>query len=507
MNLPLAGRPTRGLALVLLVGALLMAGSFPAAAHGFKALVFSKTTGFRHSSIPDGIAAIQALGAVHEFDVDTTEDASVFTDTGLAPYDVVIFLSTTGDILDAAQQSAFERFIQSGKGYVGIHSASDTEYSWPWYGQLVGAYFQSHPAIQTATVEVADTLHPSTQGLPRKWVRNDEWYNFQTTPRGSVHVLATLDESTYSPGTGAMGHDHPIAWCHEFDGGRAWYTGGGHTSASYSEQAFRDHLLGGIEWAAGVAPFDAGVTIDSNFQKVVLDANVANPMELAVAGDGRVIFIERGGRVKIWKPDTSTTVTAGILNVYTGQENGLLGITLDPGFATNHWLYLFYSPAGLPQQHISRFTLNGDTLEAGSERVLLTIAHQRTECCHSGGSLAFGPDGNLYASAGDDTNPFASDGYAPIDERPGRSAWDAQKSSANANDLRGKILRIRPEPDGTYSIPAGNLFAPGTPGDLRHGQPQPLSHPRRQRNGLALLGRGRSRRKRRQRPARSAWPR
>lgn len=430
--------------------------------HDFNALVFSKTAGFRHASIPDGIAAIQALGVGHEFDVTATEDASVFTDSGLAPFDVVIFLSTTGDILDPSQQAAFERFIQAGGGYVGIHSASDTEYSWPWYGQLVGAYFQSHPAIQTATVEVADRLHPSTQSLPGKWVRNDEWYNFQSNPRGAVHVLATLDESTYAPGGGAMGHDHPIAWCHEFDGGRAWYTGGGHTSASYSEPEFLDHVLGGIEWAAGVVTYDAGVTIDGNFQKVVLDANVSNPMELDIAPDGRVFFIERGGNLKIWKPDTSATVTAGTLSVYTGQENGLLGITLDPDFANNQWLYLFYSPVGLVQQHISRFTMNGDTLDLSSEEVLLTIAHQRDQCCHSGGSLTFDADGNLYASTGDDTNPFASNGYSPIDERTGRSAWDAQKSSANSNDLRGKILRIHPEPDGTYTIPEGNLFPPGT---------------------------------------------
>jgi glucose/arabinose dehydrogenase len=427
-------------------------------------LVFSKTAAFRHASIPAGIEMLRQLGTNNGFTVDATEDSTQFNDASLPQYKVVVWICTTGDVLDASQQAAFERYIRAGGGYVGIHSASDTEYSWPWYGELVGAYFLSHPAIQTATIEVADHAHPSSAPLPERWMRNDEWYNFQSNPRGRVHVLMTLDEKTYSPGSGAMGFDHPIAWCQEFDGGRAWYTGGGHTSQSYTEPLFRAHVLGGIEWAARVKPGDARATIDSSFQKVVLDNAVLNPMELAVAPDGRVLFIERGGRVKIWKPDTQATVTAGELGVFTQLEDGLLGITLDPGFATNRWIYLFYSPIGAnAQQHVSRFTLNGDTLDLASEQVLLVIPTQRDECCHSGGSLAFGPGGELFISTGDNTNPFESSGYAPIDERSGRLPWDAQKSSANANDLRGKILRIRPQPDGTYSVPAGNLFPPGTP--------------------------------------------
>lgn len=444
-------------------GVALLCSAVISSGADFKVLVFSKTAGFRHSSIPDGIQMLRELGTNSQFTVDATEDATQFNDTNLAPYQVVVWLCTTGDVLDANQQAAFERYIRNGGGYVGIHSASDTEYSWPWYGQLVGAYFANHPAIQTATIKVADRVHPSSAPLPERWVRNDEWYNFQSNPRGRVHVLMTLDEKTYAPGSGAMGFDHPIAWCQEYEGGRAWYTGGGHTSVSYSEALFRAHVLGGMEWAGRRKIGDARVTIDSSFQKVVLDATPSNPMELAVAPDGRVFYVERDGRVKIWKPDTATVVVAGQLAVFSQLEDGLLGITLDPGFPTNNWLYLFYSPEGsTPKQHVSRFTMNGDTLDLTSEEILLVIPTQRDQCCHSGGSLAFGPDGNLFASAGDNTNPFESDGYTPIDERPDRSPWDAQKSSANANDLRGKILRIRPQPNGTYSIPAGNLFAPGT---------------------------------------------
>ena len=171
----------------------------------------------------------------------------------------MVWLSTTGDVLNEAQQTAFEGYIRAGGGYVGVHAAADTEYSWPWYGQLVGAYFNSHPANQTAKVDVIDRAHPSTKDLPAAWSRLDEWYNYRSSPRAQVHVLAELDESSYSPGGGAMGDDHPIAWCRNFDGGRTWYTGMGHTQESYADGAFRGHLAGGILWAAGLAAGDCSV--------------------------------------------------------------------------------------------------------------------------------------------------------------------------------------------------------------------------------------------------------
>lgn len=214
----------------------------------FRILVFSKTEGFRHASIANGLTAIQALGAEHNFDVDSTEDAARFSDETLLEYQAVVFLNTTGDVLDEGQQAAFERFIRASNGYVGIHSASDTEYDWPWYGELIGSWFANHPSIQQATIQVVDASHSSTRHLPDTWVRTDEWYNFQTALPESMTVLLNLDESSYSGGQ--MGAEHPLAWYHEFDGGRAWYTGMGHTTASYDEPLFRQHLLGGIRWAA-----------------------------------------------------------------------------------------------------------------------------------------------------------------------------------------------------------------------------------------------------------------
>ncbi len=215
-------------------------------------LVFSKTGGFRHASIKDGKIALQKLATEHNFSVDFTEDAAAFTDANLAKYDAVIFLLTTGTILDDNQKAAFERYIRAGGGYVGVHSASDTEYDWPWYGGLVGAYFDrvhGHSKVTQATIHVTDRTHPSTGMLPALWVRTDEWYNFASNPRGKVNVLMTIDESTYKGGT--MGTDHPIAWYHEYDGGRAWYTALGHTSESYYEPLFLAHLWGGIMYAVG----------------------------------------------------------------------------------------------------------------------------------------------------------------------------------------------------------------------------------------------------------------
>ncbi|SDD69627.1 ThuA domain-containing protein [Glycomyces harbinensis] len=429
----------------------------------FTALVYSETAGFRHDSIPDGIAAIEDLAAENGFEVDTTEDSGQFTDDNLAQYDAVIWLNTTGNVLDDAQQGAFERYIEAGGGYVGVHAASDTEHDWAWYGDLVGAYFKDHPAPQDAIVKVEDPAHPSTAHLDPLWERFDEWYNFQANPRGDVHVLASLDEASYDPGSGAMGPEHPIAWCQDFEGGRSWYTGLGHTAESYSDPAFLQHLLGGIRSAAGDAAADCGASQADGFEKVPLDESTLNPMKLDIAEDGRVFYIDRGGDLRIIRPDGSTA-TAGHVDVYTGQEFGMLGLALDPDFASNGRLYLYYSPAGSrPIDRLSRFTMNGDTLDLGSQTTLLEVGTQRTECCHAGGALAFGPEGDLYIAIGDNTNPFASDGFAPIDERPGRQFWDSQRTSANSNVLNGKVLRIHPEDDGTYSIPTGNLFAPGTP--------------------------------------------
>ena len=223
----------------------------------FRVLLFTKTTGFRHPSIPTAVAAVDRLGHEHGFAVDHTEDEDRFADRELARYAAVIFLSTTGEpIADQAHRRAFRRYIARGGGFLGIHAASDSFYRWPWYVGLVGASFREHaPGTPAADVVIEDRRSPASAGLPRVWRRVDEWYAFRSNPRGRVHVLATVDERSYDPRGAAMGADHPIAWCHRYAGGRAVYTAMGHTRESYREPRFIAHLLGAIEMAAGRARF------------------------------------------------------------------------------------------------------------------------------------------------------------------------------------------------------------------------------------------------------------
>ncbi|MBQ1009948.1 ThuA domain-containing protein [Micromonospora sp. M51] len=249
-------RPVLGAAMAALAVIACTTPATPASAADapYDVLVFSKTAGFRHDAIPVGIQTIRDLGAANNFTVTATEDAAAFTTSNLNQYEAVVFLNTTGDVLNASQQTAFESYIGSGRGYVGVHAAADTEYDWPFYGNLVGAWFASHPAIQQANMKVEDRGHAATAHLPQTWTRTDEWYNYRTNARSTAHVLATLDESSYSGG--GMGADHPLSWCKSYSGGRSFYTGAGHTQASYAEPAFRNHLLGGIRYASGRSKAD-----------------------------------------------------------------------------------------------------------------------------------------------------------------------------------------------------------------------------------------------------------
>ena len=211
-------------------------------------LAFTKTAGFRHQSIEKGVQTLRELGRENGFIVLQTESSEDFNEDNLKNYKLVVFLNTTMDVLDAGQQRAFEQYIKGGGSFMGIHAAADTEYDWPWYGRLVGAYFDGHPNnpnVRQAKIDVLVKDHPSTAHLTDTWVRNDEWYNYKDL-NPSMNVLMNLDETSYEGGTN--GENHPIAWYHEFDGGRAFYTGGGHTDAAFDEPDFRKHLLGGIFW-------------------------------------------------------------------------------------------------------------------------------------------------------------------------------------------------------------------------------------------------------------------
>ena len=461
-------------------------------------------------------------------------------------------------------------------------------------------------------MKVADRGHAASEQLPEYWQRTDQWYNFDKDVRGVSHVLATVDEKTYSGGT--MGADHPVAWCKDYKGGRSFYTAGGHTPATFSEPAFRNHLGGAIQWAAGVTDpvySDCGATVLANYQETKLSAppNINEPIGFDIFPDGRVIQTARGGQVRLHDPKAGGEIVLATLPVYTNSEDGLYGPAVDNDFASNHWVYLYYSPQTVTVKQsdgvtrtittptgsapvtgasmsawdpwlgyfqLSRFKFvdaTGDTaahLDLASEQKILQVPNNRGACCHVGGDIDFDKHNNLWFVTGDDSPAGSgnSGGFSPFNDMKTNESqtvrltgatggtftltfngqttapiafnataaavqsaledlsnvnsgdvvvtgnalgaatqtvtfrgqytqqdvaqlsgdataltgttpavviatmqqgdWfqapfvDSRRTSLNTNDLRGKVNRIHVEPDGSYTIPAGNLFAPGT---------------------------------------------
>ena len=452
-------------------------------------LVFSKTTGYHHESIATGNDAIQKLGGQNNFDVDTTTNAGMFQEDSLKKYAAVVFLSTTGDLLDYRQEVAFERYIQAGGGFMGIHAATDAEYDWGWYGRMTGAYFLDHPGIndsfpnvQEAVLNVVDQENTATKHLPKQWKRTDEYYSFKKISK-DVKVLITIDEKSYHGGKNGDGH--PIAWYHDYDGGRAFYTELGHTKESYLDEPYLKHILGGIQYAIGnnnkldYSKAKSLVPPDENrFSKTqIVLGEFFEPTEMTILPNLDILVIQRRGEVMFYKKTTNKVTQVGYLNVYwkttvpdVNAEEGMIGLAKDPDYATNNWVYIFYSPIDSSVNRLSRFTFKNDVFDKASEKIILEVKSQREICCHTGGSIAFGPDKLLYVSTGDNSTPFdekgvkyVSNNFAPLNDIPGHQQFDARRSAGNSNDLRGKIIRIKVNEDGTYTIPEGNLFAKGTP--------------------------------------------
>lgn len=450
-----------------------------------KVLVFSKTMGFKHASIPSGIAAIQKLGMENGFEVDTTKNAELFNEENLQKYSAIVFLSTTMNVLDAKQEAAFERYIQAGGGFVGVHAAADTEYDWGWYNKLVGAQFLSHPAgTPEADYIIKDNSFIATKHFTDSiWHRADEIYNYKNI-NPDVNVLMTVDESTYEGG--ANGDYHPFAWYHEFDGGRAFYTGAGHTDESYVEEAFLKHVLGGIQYAIGdnlnldygKATSQIPPDID-RFSKITLtEGAFFEPTEMAILPNNNVLISQRRGEILLFDAAVDELKEVAKLDVYhktlntpgVNAEEGVMGLQKDPNYATNNWIYVYYSPTGNESvNRLSRFKYKDGIWDMDSEQKILDVASDREICCHTGGSITFDGNGLLYLSTGDNSTPFnergakyVNNGFAPLNDLPGKKQYDARRSSGNTNDLRGKILRIKVNEDGSYDIPEGNLFAKGT---------------------------------------------
>ena len=450
-----------------------------------KVLVFTKTMGYKHASIQIGITAIRQLGAENGFEVDTTKNAELFTEENLEKYSSIIFLSTTGNVLDHKQEAAFERYIQAGGGFVGIHAAADCEYDWGWYNKLVGAQFLSHPSgTPEADFIIKDNSFIATQHFTDSvWSRSDEIYNYKRI-NPDLNVLMTVDESTYEGGEN--GDHHPFAWYHEFNGGRSFYTGAGHTDESYKDENFLKHILGGIQYAMGEnllldyskATSQIPPEID-RFSKITLtEGAFFEPTEMTILPNNDVLIAQRRGEVMLYSDTTKKLKEIVRLDVYhktlntpgVNAEEGLMGLQKDPNYAVNNWIYVFYAPTGSEEvNRLSRFKYKDGVWDMDSEQKILDVGSDREICCHTGGSIAFGGDGLLHLSTGDNSTPFnekgvkyINNGYAPLNDIPGHKQYDARRSSGNTNDLRGKILRIKVNEDGSYAIPDGNLFAKGT---------------------------------------------
>ena len=455
----------------------------PQSIKGAHILVFSKTAGWRHDSIPAGIAAMQKIAAEQQFSVVASEDSSLFNDADLSQFNAIVFLNTTLDILDENQELAMERYIQAGGGFVGIHAAADTEWEgdWFWYRNLVGAVFKNHPNtpsnVQQASVNFTNKNHASTEKLPDSISVADEWYNYRDIYE-FINVVAKVDESTYQGGE--HDHDHPISWYHDYDGGRAFYTGMGHTSESFSNPDLLAHLLGGLTYAVGLnhkggdkphLDYTKSRPEHNRFIKKTLVENLDEPVKLAFFPNGDALIALRPGKFQRIDYKTSALSDAGKITVAYDkyQEWGLVGVAVDPDFEKNQFIFAAFTTKdneGKIYQRLSRFNWRDNQVDAASEQQILQYPIDNN-CCHTGGDLEFGNNGELFFSTGDNTNPHDQDGYSPIDFRPDMQKNDDLRAAGNTNDLRGKVLRIKPKADGGYDIPAGNLFA-----DAAQGRPE-----------------------------------
>ncbi|HYH71960.1 MAG TPA: ThuA domain-containing protein [Nocardioides sp.] len=409
---------------------------------------------------------------------------AVFTDEGLAPFDAILVFQANGDPWNASEKAALERWQAAGNGIAAVHNALDMRGNYPWWDNMVGSLMPGHAPTGTdpgpsGVVRNEDTTHPSTKHFEgtedvTRWTRNDEWYNFSNNVRGTAHVLQSMDESTYSGGN--MGYDHPITWCKPYEGGRFWGTALGHFPSHYDEPDFMAELVGGVKYVAGLEEGDCGGTVWGNFERIPLDQNTSAPFAIDVAEDGKVFYTELvRGQLRMYDPKTQAVTTVLTLPVYSDGEDGLLGVALDPDFTTNGHVFLYRSAQSpnnsLPENFwstVSRFTYANGVVDPASEKVIIKIPARRLpdEPGHTGGGLDIDDQGNLFIGVGDDVNPHSepSGGYAPLSERAG-TFHDARETSANTNDLRGKILRINPvdepgEPGvgSSYTIPQGNLF-------------------------------------------------
>jgi PKD repeat protein/type 1 glutamine amidotransferase len=410
------------------------------AAERYSVLVFTKNA---TGNVAEGVAALRSLPDADEVTFDVTDDASKFTEANLAKYRAVVFLNNAGDVLDSAQQAAFEDYFKGGGGFLGVHGAIEAEPDWQFMTDILGTRASSKTDPLDATIKVADRVHIASKGLPEYWSRNDRWYNFTSNVRNFSHVLATVDENTYAGGTN--GFDHPIAWCKDYQGGRSFYTGGGGTADTFGTVGFRRHLAGALDWAAGKANkvySDCGATVLANYQqtKIAAPPNINEPIGFDQLPDGRIMQTVRDGRIRIHDPVTGSSTVIATLPVYQNSEDGLYGPAFDRNFEQNHWVYFYYAPIDMegtalsgkpyppqtpggnmpitPQAdpafwdvwkgyfQLSRFKFvdgPNPTIDFSTEQKIMKVEVDRGACCHVAGDMDFDKHNNLWLTTGDDT--------------------------------------------------------------------------------------------------------
>ena len=476
----------RGVCLALLGLAVVLPATASAkpkasAAEPPKVLVVTSTDDALTSA---GLAAINAASAGDAFTVTAPAPAAVgaeFTPTNLATYRAVVFLNTgIASPLTDSQRAVFESYFREGGAFVGIGSAIETDPAWDFLGEVLGTRATGRTALQSGTVKVFDRVHDASKSLPLKWDRTDHWYNFETDVAGLSHVLATVVEDPFGPQPqgavldgiegGTMGSNHPISFCKDYRGGRSFYTALGNTPEAF-DATLTTHLKGAITWAAGTSDpvySDCGATVLANYQqtKVGTPPNLQEPIGFDQLPDGRIIQTDRRGSLRLHDPVTGTaTVIADFADpslpltqrIYDAGEDGLYGPAVDANFATNKWVYLYYSPQTVTDVklsdgsvvtqttpntnppnvaasktawdpyvgyfQLSRFKLvedaEGTRLDFGSEQQILRVPVNRQECCHVSGDIDFDKHGNLWLVTGDDTpaGGINAGGYGPFNSQ------------------------------------------------------------------------------------------
>ena len=380
----------------------------------------------------------------------------------------VVFAAGRGTVLRPKAEKALNRRVRTGAGIVLAGSAVRLQPRSPDFVTLVGATPAGTDTPKQAEVQFVDPAHPATARLPRRWATTEKWVSLEKNPTGRVHVVGWVDEKSYEPGEKlAMGVEHPVSWCRDLGEGRAFTTTLGLRRKTWRSPVFRRHLAGAIAYAAGTRVADCGATVWSNWKRTVIDEDITDGTQLDVGPDGRVYYLERSAsQLKIFDPVADIVKDAGAIPSVPGLGQGLLGLALDPGFVENRWLYVYRHVEGL-NAHLSRFTLDAnDQVDLTSEKILLTVPNSGVD--HNGGGLAMRSNGDLYLAIGANDMPHFDGHYGSRNPTPlGLPLQiDSEATTQNSNSFLGKVLRIHPEPDGTYSIPEGNMFPPGTPQTL-----------------------------------------